>query len=251
MLTRSPATIPWFCAPKRDGSLPGEHPGPCLERGAEGANGVDQLQGGADRPLGVVLVRDGRPPDGHHRIADELLDGAPVPLDQVGGGREVSAEQLADMLRVAVLRERGEANEIREEHRDQASLRRRGLLALRRVGRHRGAARFAEAPVGAVRLAARGAADGHRGAALVAEATPDLVLMAARGAAHRHLFARLSAASVPDARNGLLTGRFARPGEYRPLDGQICQPEYESANDARRSLADACQPQQIPQSDGR
>jgi hypothetical protein len=35
----------------------------------------------ADGALGIVLVRDGRAEDRHHRVADELLDGAAVPLD--------------------------------------------------------------------------------------------------------------------------------------------------------------------------
>ena len=40
---------------------------------------LDRLQdakAGADGPLGVVLVRDGRSEDGHHRVPDELLDRA-------------------------------------------------------------------------------------------------------------------------------------------------------------------------------
>ena len=32
---------------------------------------------GANRPLGVVLVRDRGAEDGHHRVADVLVDGPP------------------------------------------------------------------------------------------------------------------------------------------------------------------------------
>ena len=36
---------------------------------------------GADGPLGIVLVRDRRAEDRHHRVADELLDRAAAALD--------------------------------------------------------------------------------------------------------------------------------------------------------------------------
>jgi hypothetical protein len=36
---------------------------------------------GAHCAFGVVLVRDGRPEDGHHGIAYELLDGSPEPFE--------------------------------------------------------------------------------------------------------------------------------------------------------------------------
>jgi hypothetical protein len=45
---------------------------------------VDRLQDaqtGPDRAFGVVLVGHGRSEYGHHRIADELVDRAPVALD--------------------------------------------------------------------------------------------------------------------------------------------------------------------------
>ncbi len=61
--------------------LAGQHARPGLERLRGGAalalerrDRVDDVQGGPDRPLRVVLVGDGRPPDGHDRVADELLD---------------------------------------------------------------------------------------------------------------------------------------------------------------------------------
>ena len=48
-----------------------------LERGELGPDRV----GGADRPQGVVLVDDRDAEDRHDRVADELLDGAAVRLD--------------------------------------------------------------------------------------------------------------------------------------------------------------------------
>ena len=41
---------------------------------------------GADGALGVVLVRGRRPEERHHSVADELLDGAAVPLELVSQG---------------------------------------------------------------------------------------------------------------------------------------------------------------------
>ena len=83
MLTRSPATIPWFVAPMRDGRLAGQDAGSRLDPGAERADGVDELERGPDGALGIVLVCGRGAPDGHHRVADELLDRAAVAADHV------------------------------------------------------------------------------------------------------------------------------------------------------------------------
>src|SRR5437870_5433211 len=106
---------------------------PCLQirrthLGAECRNCVDQVERRPYCPLGVVLVRRRRPPDRHHCVADELLDRAAVPLDQLAAGLEVAREQLSRVLGVARLGERGEPDEVGEENRDEASLGdRRGL----------------------------------------------------------------------------------------------------------------------------
>ena len=52
------------------------------ERGVELGHRGDEVERSAHRALGVVLVRDRRPPHRHHRVADELLDRAAVALDQ-------------------------------------------------------------------------------------------------------------------------------------------------------------------------
>ena len=67
--------------------LAGEHAGAGaqLRRAdlvAERGDGRDEVERGADGALGVVLGRGRRAPDGHHRVADELLDRAAVELDQ-------------------------------------------------------------------------------------------------------------------------------------------------------------------------
>ena len=78
MLTMSPATIPWFVAPMVTAASPVRTPTRAWIVGPERADGLDQVERGADRPPGVVLLRDRRAPDGHHRVADELLDDAAV-----------------------------------------------------------------------------------------------------------------------------------------------------------------------------
>ncbi len=53
--------------------------------GAERGDGGDEVERRPHGPLGVVLLRDRRPPDRHHGVADELLDRAAVALDHGAG----------------------------------------------------------------------------------------------------------------------------------------------------------------------
>ena len=102
-------------------------------------------------------MRHGRAPDRHDRIADELLDGAAVEVDDLRRGIEVAREELANRLRVAVLRERREADEVGEQDRHKPPL--SGRDAAGRIGRGFAAgpqdvaARPAESRVGTVGLA--------------------------------------------------------------------------------------------------
>ena len=105
-----------------DRRLAREDPGPDLDPGAQAAHGVDEVQGGADRSFRVVLVRDRGAPQRHHRIADELLDGAAVAGDDLAHGVEVAGLEFAHLLGVAALGERREPHEIREEDAHEASL---------------------------------------------------------------------------------------------------------------------------------
>ena len=57
VLTRSPATMPWFVAPRVTAASPVSTPARAWMPGPSVLDGVDQLEGGADGPLGVVLVR--------------------------------------------------------------------------------------------------------------------------------------------------------------------------------------------------
>ena len=84
-------------------------------------DGVDELERGPDRALGVVLVGDRRAPQGHHRVADELLDDPTVALDHLAREIEIAGQELADVLGVAALGHRGEADEVGEEDADEAA----------------------------------------------------------------------------------------------------------------------------------
>ena len=87
----------------------------------QGRHAVDQLEPGTNRPLGVVLVCGGHAPHRHHRVADELLDRAAVPRDDLTTLLEVAGQQLTDLLLVAVLREGGEPDEVAEHHTGHAT----------------------------------------------------------------------------------------------------------------------------------
>ena len=147
---------------ERHRGLAGQHPGPGLEpvlaRGnTESRDRRHELERSANSPLGVVLRRRRRSPDRHHGVADEFLDGSAVALDQLPSRVEVGREQLADLLVVAALRERREADEVGEEDRYEPALRerrRRGSLASQRGsggGVQREAALAAELDAGTVR----------------------------------------------------------------------------------------------------
>ena len=112
---------------ERDRRLAGEGSGPQVEiRGSdldsEGMDRRDELERGAHRTLGVVLLRDRRAPERHHGVADELLDAAAVALDHVPRRLEVAREELARLLGVAALGLRREADEVGEEDGDDAPL---------------------------------------------------------------------------------------------------------------------------------
>ena len=131
VLTRSPATMPCPSAPIVTAASPVSTPARARSCGArlvaERGDGGDEVERRAYGALGVVLGRGRRAPDRHHRVADELLDRAAVELDQPSARVEVAREQLAHLLRVARLGERREADEVGEEHGDEAALGRRSL----------------------------------------------------------------------------------------------------------------------------
>ena len=189
VFTRSPATIPSPLGADGDRGLAGEDAGPRPQVGrahllAERVDRADQVEGGAHRPLGVVLLGDGRAPHRHHRVADELLDGAAVAVDQRpadarssarGARGRPPASRASDMRR--------EPDEVGEEHRDQPALGDRLRRRDRRGRRDRGSRRTRRRtwrPARSRRRRQR-TVDGERRAALAAELPPGLVLGAAGG----------------------------------------------------------------------
>jgi hypothetical protein len=89
-------------------------------------------------------VRDRRAEDGHHGVADELLDGAAVPLELASQLRVVRRQRGADVLGIELLRLRGEPDQVGEQDRDDLPLL-AGLV--RRRGAERRAAARAEAGI--------------------------------------------------------------------------------------------------------
>ena len=77
------------------GRLAGQDAGPSLEPRRtnlvpERGDGRDEIESSANRALGVVLGRHRSPPDRHHGVADELLDGSAVQRDQPAAGVEIA-----------------------------------------------------------------------------------------------------------------------------------------------------------------
>ena len=69
--------------PEGDRGLAGQHAAAGLDARAQPRHDLDQLEAGADRSLGIVLVRGRGAPHGHHRVADELLDRPAVAPDRL------------------------------------------------------------------------------------------------------------------------------------------------------------------------
>ncbi len=111
------------------------------ERDAVGALEFDvqilQLElhrlGGADRSERIILVHLRQPEDGHHGVADVLLDGAAVADDRSAHHVEVASHHLAQRLGIERLAEGGRALQVAEEDRDELPglLRRRSRLQRR------------------------------------------------------------------------------------------------------------------------
>ena len=131
----------------------GEHPGaePQLESEpvAERRHRGHQVERRPHRPLGVVLLGHWGTPQGHHGIADELLDPPAVGGDDPARGLEVLRKHLPHILGVACLAEPGEPGEVGEQHRHLPALDRGGGHDCGQSGsgpRRRGAAAVGRAP---------------------------------------------------------------------------------------------------------
>ena len=171
MLTMSPATMPWDFRADGHGRFAGQDPGAGSEAFVKDRYRRDELQRCPDRALGIVLVRGRRAPHRHDRVADELLDHAPVAVHRLPGNVEVAGQQIPGVLRVALLRGRGEADQVDEQDGHEPALR-------NRLEPNRGGCRG-----GSGRCVCRGlSGPGKGGAALATELRARRVLGAAHGA---------------------------------------------------------------------
>ena len=116
------------CEPLRgaDDDLAGVDANPRLD--AELRQRVPHLDRGSQGTQRIVFVELRHAEDGHHRIADELLNGAAVPLDNRLHLVEVAPEERAQRLRVDRFAQRGRTDDVAEKDGyDLAVLARGGL----------------------------------------------------------------------------------------------------------------------------
>jgi hypothetical protein len=134
---------------ERDQRLTGRDAGVDLQLSGGGKLLLDR-QRRPDGALGVVLVRDGRAEDRHHRIAHELRDRAAVPLEDRAQVGVVRLQEPLHVLGIHPLGARREPHEVGEQHRDDLALLAEGTC----FPIERGAACVAEPGAGGVVLPA-------------------------------------------------------------------------------------------------
>ena len=191
---------PLSFGPDRDRGLTGQHADPDREVDAglapKGRDHVDELEGRPDRALGVVLVGDRGAPQRHHGVADELLDGAAVAVDDHPGPLEIPVLEVAHRLRVAARGQRREPDQVGEQDRHDASL--GGTPAPRVAGVARpltGAARSAVAAPGSSRSVPQNFAPGRIAAPHTGQAPRALPALEAEAASGRGCWFRSSGRS--------------------------------------------------------
>ena len=77
---------------------------------------------GSHAPKRIVLVNHRNAEDGHHRVADELLDNAAVALHGFARHIEVARQHVPKTLGIQPLAERRRSADVAEEHRDRLAL---------------------------------------------------------------------------------------------------------------------------------
>ena len=107
------------------------------------ADRLTHLRRCAGRTQRVVLVRDRYPEDSHDRVADELLDGATMSLEDDAKILEVPAHPCTQRLRIGRLPESRRTDKVAEENRDDLT-----LLTGRLATHELRAARHAKASLG-------------------------------------------------------------------------------------------------------
>ena len=100
--------------------------------GDESSERFLHAQGGADSPVGVVLVGDGCAEEGDDGVAEDLVDATAEGLDLGDEWLEVGLDEAGHGLRIEALGERGVADEVGEQHRDDPPFLDRDRRILRR-----------------------------------------------------------------------------------------------------------------------
>jgi hypothetical protein len=119
---------------ERDERLAGRHADADLEL-AFLARPVADRERRAHGPLRVVVVRGRGAEERHDGVADELLDGAAVPLELRAESLVVGTQEGLDVLRIELLGTRREPHQIDEEHRHDLSLAARFVRHVRYLSR--------------------------------------------------------------------------------------------------------------------
>ena len=89
-----------------------------LELVVEPARSLAQRGCGTHRAKGVVLVQHRHAEDGHHGVADELLDHAAVSLDDAPGRVVVPGQHPTERLRIEAFTHRRRVRQVAEEDGD-------------------------------------------------------------------------------------------------------------------------------------
>ena len=89
---------------------------------ANSGQGVADREGGADRALGIVLVRHRRTEHGHHCVADVLLERAAVALELLAHSCDLRTDGRAHVFGIALVRAGRGVHDVREEHGDDLAL---------------------------------------------------------------------------------------------------------------------------------
>src|SRR5262249_42582860 len=96
-----------------------------LRRGGGRVPGGGDLKRGAHGSFGIILMRRRMAEQDQHAIADITADGATVFADDRGDAVALFRDDLAQVFRIELCRERRRADEITEHHRELAALRAR------------------------------------------------------------------------------------------------------------------------------
>ena len=178
-------------------------------------------------------MEPGEPEDGHHGVADELLDHAAVALELVAHRVEVARHHLAQRLRVERLAEARRPLEVGEDDRhDLARLLRRG-----RVGELRAAGEAEPRDVGVLGAAARAGLHaaslrtGRRIACENGDVSVDACVRASRAC-------RRARAPRRGGRRGSSRRSASSPSEREPIRARAAEIQRGARSDPRRARRD-------------